>query len=135
MKSTRPYRVALLLAVCASIAPVVHAATVCTDDPERCSERGAAATRTPGMATVAAPSHVVCAPVTPAAATTAARKPTPTAPRRATSKPARVTPSPSFTAPATPGMGMLLKLSGGANGDVSWFPGHAADNSSASWVL
>jgi hypothetical protein len=49
-------------------------------------------------------------------------------------KPAKV--SPTAPAPATPGMGMLLKLSNGSGGEVSLFPSKPNDTTSgASWVL
>jgi len=109
----------------------------CPDDPERCVERGATVThRTVAVAptTVAA----TTAPARVAPATTAARKApaTATAPtRKPASKPARV--SPAAPAPATPGMGMLLKLSNGSAGEVSLFPSSKPIENSkeASWVL
>jgi len=52
---------------------------------------------------------------------------------KSSNKPARV--APSTPAPATPGMGMLLKLSNGGGGDVSLFPSRPAENTGASWVL
>ena len=132
MKLSRYSAIATLFAACALVAPVVRAATVCPDDPERCVERGASVSRTAGVAiaaTHAAP--VMNAPVQAAAAHKLAAAPV----RKATPKPARLTPLPASATPATPGMGMLLKLSGGTGGDVSWFPSHPADNSGASWVL
>ena len=69
------------------------------------------------------------------AVTVAAHKSAVATPRRPVSKPARITPLPASATPATPGMGMLLKLFGGTGGDVSWSPSHTADNSGATWVL
>jgi hypothetical protein len=44
--------------------------------------------------------------------------------------------TPSTPAPATPGMGMLLKLSNGSGGEVSLFPSKPNDTvTGASWVL
>jgi hypothetical protein len=65
----------------------------------------------------------------------AAHKPVAAPARKSAAKPVHVTPLPASATPATPGMGMLLKLSGGTGGDVSWYPGRPADNSGASWVL
>ena len=131
MKLTRYSAIAAVFAACALVAPVVRAATVCPDDPERCVERGASISRTAGVATAATHVSTTTMPVM----TAAAHKVTAAPARKAATKPARVTPLPASATPATPGMGMLLKLSGGTGGDVSWFPSRPADNSGASWVL
>ena len=132
MKQFRTTIVLFLVAAGALVAPVVRAGTVCPDDPERCVERGAAVSRSSGVVTGAA--HVAVVPAAPVEATAAAHKPAAAPARKSASKP-RVSPLPASTTPATPGMGMLLKLSGGTGGDVSWFPSRPADNAGASWVL
>lgn len=132
VKLSRYLAIAALFAACALVAPVVRAATVCPDDPERCVERGASVSRTAGVAT--ATTHVVSTTTAPVMAT-ATHKIAAAPARKPATKPARVTPLPASATPATPGMGMLLKLSGGTGGDVSWFPSRPADNSGASWVL
>lgn len=128
MKLSLP-TVVFMLAVCTLVAPVVRAAGVCPDDPERCVERGASVSHTAGVARSA--THAISTTATPVMVA-AAHKSAAAPARKPASKPARVTPLP---ASATPGMGMLLKLSGGTGGDVSWFPSRPADNSGASWVL
>jgi hypothetical protein len=131
VKLIRPCLFAALFAAGTLAAPVVRAAGVCPDEPERCVERGVTLTHTAGVVNGASQSHAVSAP----AVTAAAHKPAAATVRRSASKPARVAPLPSSSTPATPGMGMLLKLSGGTGGDVSWFPNRPADNTGATWVL
>ena len=133
MKLNRPFLTVAVMAVCLASAGVAIASG-CPDDPERCVERGATVShRTVAVApaTVAVSAHVV------PAATTAHKASTPTAaaPKsKPASKPARV--SPTAPAPATPGMGMLLKLSSGSGGEVSLFPSKPNDTKTgASWVL
>jgi hypothetical protein len=133
VKLTRFNGIALLIATVALVATASRAATVCPDEPERCVERGAAVSRTAGVVTSA--SHTVSAPAAPIVVA-AAHKPAPTPARKApAAKPAHTTPLPASATPATPGMGMLLKLSGGTGGDVSWYPARPADNTGVSWVL
>ena len=135
MKLTRLYLVAALFTASALVAPMVRAATGCPDDPERCAERGATVSRTAGVASCASQTHLASAPAPPVV-TVAARKPAPAPGRKAVTKPApRLTPLPASATPATPGMGMLLKLSGGNASEVSWYPSRPADNSGATWVL
>jgi len=136
VKLTRFIAIAILYAACAYVAPVVRAGTVCPDDPERCVERGAAVSRTAGVATTATSvTHAVALPAVVPVVAAAAHKPATAPARKSAGKPAHVTPLPATATPATPGMGMLLKLSGGNGGDVSWYPSRPADNSGASWVL
>lgn len=133
MKLNRPFLAIAVMTACVMSAASAFAG--CPDDPERCVERGATVThRTVGVApttaVASAPAHVAPATVVahkaPAAAATAKGKPA--------SKPAKV--SPIAPAPATPGMGMLLKLSNGAGGEVSLFPSKPNDTTpGASWVL
>jgi hypothetical protein len=133
VKQFRPFFSAALFVACALAAQVTHAAGVCTDDPERCVQRGSAVARTSGTVAL---SPAATVSVAPAVSMSAQHKlvPAPTAPAH---KPAAKAARPSATTPtpATPGMGMLLKLSAGAPGEVSWFPSRPADNSGASWVL
>jgi hypothetical protein len=132
VKSIRPYLViAVMAASAASVGPAI-AGTGCQDDPEHCVERGATTTRR-NVVVAQSSARVTPAPVAtaPVAQPVVARKATPT--HKSSNKPARVAQTP---APATPGMGMLLKLSNGGGGDVSLFPSRPTDNSTgASWVL
>ena len=133
MNLIRPLQLLFAIAAIAVIAPVASAGSRCTDDPERCVERGASVSR-PARIVSPAPTVITAQPVahTPARKVTAARK----APKvtRATSN-AGTTPAP------TPGMGMLLRLSTATGGDVTWSPGGRAqdkDNTistGASWIL
>src|SRR5262245_52002559 len=130
VKPSRPYLVLAALIASALSAGSVLAGTGCPDDPERCVERGATVShRTVAVAPV---TNVSVAPATvKMAPAVAAAKP---APVKKSQKPARVTPV--NPAPATPGMGMLLKLSNGSGGEVSLFPSKPSENSTgASWVL
>ena len=112
MKLIRLSLIAAVFSACAFLAPVVRAGTACPDDPERCVERGAAISHTRGVMSSAVQSHGVSTPTTPAVSV-AAHKSAAATPRRPVSKPARITSLPGSATPATPGMGMLLKLSGG----------------------
>jgi len=132
VKLTRSLAFAVLAAACALVVTVARAGSGCPDDPERCIERGASSPRTANVATSAART-VAPAPAT--AVVASARKPAAAPARKSPSRPAHATPLPSTATPATPGMGMLLKLSGGTGGDVSWYPSRPADNNGASWVL
>jgi len=133
VKLNRPSLVIAVMTVCVVCAGSALASG-CPDDPERCVERGATATHrsvvvAPATASATAPAHVAAtAPAThkaPAAMATS---------KKSASKPARL--SPTAPAPATPGMGMLLKLQNGSGGEVSLFPSKPNDtNSGASWVL
>lgn len=134
MKLTRYTGIAFLFAAGVLVAPVARAGGACPDEPERCVERGACTSRTAGV--VISATHVTPAPATPVV-TVAAHKsaPAPAPAHKSAAKPAHATPLPASATPATPGMGMLLKLSGGTGGDVSWYPSRPADNSGATWVL
>jgi hypothetical protein len=132
VKLTRSLVVPALAAACALVAPVARAGTGCPDDPERCVERGASVPHTATVATSA--TRIVTPPAAPAVVATA-HKSVAVSARKSASKPAHATPLPGTATPATPGMGMLLKLSGGTGGDVSWYPSRPADNTGASWVL
>ena len=140
MKLTRSLMfVAVFAGSLAAVATIARAGTGCPDDPERCVERGASTTHrmvviasntrstttTPAVVNTPAPAHKPAPAVSIAKAV--ARKPA--------AKPARPTPSVSAPTPATPGMGMLLKMSGGTGGDVSWFPSRPVDTTGASWIL
>ena len=132
MKLTRPFLAIAVLTACVMSASSAFAG--CPDDPERCVERGATVShRTVAVApAVVAPTTARIAPATATAHKAPAASVTPKS--KSASKPARVTPS--TPAPATPGMGMLLKLSNGSGGEVSLFPSKPNDTpSGASWVL
>ena len=113
------------------LAPVAHAGSRCSDDPERCVERGASVSRPASRAVTAAPALARPTPAATAVPThklTTVSKPAP--------KPARVAPRASAPPAPTPGMGMLLKLSSGTSGDVSWSPARNVESSTgASWIL
>ena len=133
MKLTRSLLLAAVIVAMAMSTSAARASTGCPDDPERCVERGAA---TPHR--VVAVANHVRGVTTPAPAPTVAPAPAPAhkvAPKPVAKKPVRLVPSLATPTPATPGMGMLLKMSGGNGGDVSWLPGRLVDNSGASWIL
>ena len=135
MKLNRPFLAIAVVTACVISAGSAFAGSGCPDDPERCVERGATVnhrtvTVAPATVVASAPTHVAPAAVqihkAPVVTATAKGKPA--------SKPAKV--SPTAPAPATPGMGMLLKLSNGSGGEVSLFPSKPSDTTSgASWVL
>lgn len=133
MKSIRPLLVVAAITAGAVSARPAMAGTGCQDDPERCVERGATTShRTVAVSPAPTVAAATVAPVR-IAPVSAAHKLAP-AQHKNTTKPARV--APSTPAPATPGMGMLLKLSNGGGGDVSLFPSRPSDsNTGASWVL
>jgi hypothetical protein len=119
----------LVVVAAALLAPVANAGSRCTDDPERCVERGASVSR-PAARTIASSPVITAQPAStaPARKTLAMRKIAP--------KPARVSPTAPVAPAPTPGMGLLLKLSSGSGGDVSWQPGgRPVDNTGASWIL
>lgn len=115
-------------------APAATAGTRCSDDPERCVKSTATLSRpvTRVVAGSASAPELAAAPA-PGAPAQVARKATAPA-RKAVGKPQRTA---QRAAPApTPGMGMLLKLSTGGGGDVSWLQGRSSEASSGqSWVL
>ena len=98
--------------------------------------RGPSVTRVSGSVALSSATTPVTA--VPAVASPVAHKVAPAPVQAPARKPAKapktLAPLASPT-PATPGMGMLLKLSAGAPGEVSWFPSRPADNPGASWVL
>ena len=130
MKLIRPFICAAFLLACALVAQIAHAAPTCSDDPERCVLRGAGT-----HVSSAVPLSAGAVTAMPAATVPAPRRIVPAPVHKPAARAAHVAPSASAPTPATPGMGMLLKLSAGAPGEVSWFPSHPADNSGASWVL
>ena len=132
MNLTRPAQMLLVVAATGLLASAASAGSRCTDDPERCVERGATVSRP--LARVATTTPAVLAPAQLAPSVSARKSSMVT--RKATLRAAKVTPrasAPSTPAP-TPGMGMLLKLSSGG-GDVTWQQGRNVDNSGASWIL
>jgi hypothetical protein len=132
VKLTRYTGIAFLFTLGVLVAPVARASGGCPDEPERCVERGASITHTAGVVT--SPTHATPAPATPVVAV-ASHKAAPALAHKSAAKPTHATPLPASATPATPGMGMLLKLSGGTGGDVSWYPSRPAENSGATWVL
>ena len=135
MHVTRSLQLIVVLAASALIAPAASAGSRCTDDPERCVERGASVSR-PSARVVAGepgPTLRVGTSLTPVVLAPARKL---AVAKKVAPKPAKVTPrasAPATPAP-TPGMGMLLKLSNGG-GDVTWQQGKSVDNSGASWIL
>jgi len=138
--SIRPYLVTAVIAGSLVCGGSAFAGGGCPDDPERCVERGASMSRrsvavpqassaTVAPARMSAPAVVAGGP----AAQLTAHRAVMQQQHKSSNKPARV--APSTPAPATPGMGMLLKLSNGGGGDVSLFPSRPAENTGASWVL
>ena len=135
MKPNHPFLVIAVIAACVTSAGSAFAGSGCPDDPERCVERGATVSHRTVTVAPAAVAPTV-ARIAPATATAHKAPAASVAPKsRSAGKPARVTPS--TPAPATPGMGMLLKLSNGSGGEVSLFPNKVNDTttSGASWVL
>ena len=115
--SARPlFTAAFTLVLAAALAPAAHAGrTGCADEPERCVKRTAspsAATSTIVAAQVSAPTPApVIARTKPTTAKAAGTRTTPRHVERAAHR------APS--APATPGMGTLLKVTTGTAGDIS----------------
>lgn len=140
MKLTRSLMfVAVFAGALAATVSIARAGTGCPDDPERCGERGA--TTPHRVVSIANSAHTVTSP-TPAVVNAPASAhrssvTTTTKPlaKKPAAKPTRPAPSVSAPTPATPGMGMLLKMSGGNGGDVSWFPSRPVDTTGASWIL
>jgi hypothetical protein len=136
VKLNRPFLALAVLTAFAVSAALAHAGSGCPDDPERCIERGA----TVSHRTVAAPpttSVTTTATAHASQVTVATHKAPVAAPaHKSATKPVR-TVSPATPAPATPGMGMLLKLSNGSGGEVSLFPSSKPNDTTqgASWVL
>ena len=133
MKLNRPFLAIAVMTACVMSAGSAFAGSGCPDDPERCVERGATVSHrtvvvAPATATANAHAAVVATPAHKAPAIAAPKG-------KPAVKSARV--SPATPAPATPGMGMLLKLSNGSGGEVSLFPNKVNDTttSGASWVL
>jgi hypothetical protein len=128
----RPLQLLFVVAAIAVIAPAAQAGSRCTDDPERCVERGASVSRPAARTLAPAPAVITAQPVlhVPARKATVSKK---------SPKVARVTPNAGTTPAPTPGMGMLLKLSTATGGDVTWSPGgRSQDNTAttgASWIL
>src|SRR5262249_4602756 len=131
VKLTRPLALALSFAACMALPQAARAG--CPDEPERCVERGANVSRSATVVTGTI--RVASAPATQVQAAPARKQLVVAPAHKLAGKPAHAAPSPVTTPPATPGMGMLLKLSGGTGGDVSWAPSRPADNTGASWVL
>ena len=133
MKLNRPFLAIAVMTACVISAGSAFAGSGCPDDPERCVERGATVSHrtvvvAPATVAASAPAHASVGTPAHKAPVVAASKSKPAA------KSARV--SPATPAPATPGMGMLLKLSNGSGGEVSLFPGKPNDTTSGvSWVL
>ena len=128
MNLIRAFHLLVVVAAVAVMAPVANAGSRCTDDPERCVERGASVSRPAARSVATAPSVIAAQPVLSVPARKAALT-------RKTPKLARVTPAVSPAPAPTPGMGMLLKLSNGTGGDVTWQAGRTTDNTGASWIL
>jgi len=132
VKLTRTFLALAALAVVVVSSRAAYASSGCPDDPERCVERGASMTHravasTPATVVVSAPAHAA-----PTATTLAHKAPAAAPTRKSAGKSARA----ATPAPATPGMGMLLKLSNGNGGEVSLFPSKPTEKTAeASWVL
>ena len=128
MKRTLPLHLLFALATCALLAPAASATTRCSDDPESCVKSASKASRPAiQLATTSAqaPATAQVAPTAPALKSAPAAKKPAAKPKSA---------APRTTTP-TPGMGMLLKLSNGSGGDISWTPGKASETQGQSWVL
>jgi hypothetical protein len=133
VKLNRSFLAIAMVTACVISAGSAFAGSGCPDDPERCVERGATVIH---RGVVVAPATVVPSPPAHAQVATAPahKAPAPAPKSKSVNKAARI--SPAAPAPATPGMGMLLKLSNGTAGEVSLFPGKLNDTTSgASWVL
>jgi len=133
VKLTRPAQLLFVVAATGLLTSAASAGSRCTDDPERCVERGTTVSRPSARVVTATPA---LAPASLAPSVTARKSSVVT--RKTTPRVAKATPrasAPSTPAP-TPGMGMLLKLSNGG-GDVTWQQGRSVekDNSGASWIL
>jgi hypothetical protein len=135
VKLTRTFFAIAVLAAVVVSSRAAYASSGCPDDPERCVERGAATSHravitAPATVAITAPAHTA-----PATALAHNKAPVATPARKSAGKSARVV-TPATPVPATPGMGMLLKLSSGSGGEVSLFPSKPTEKTSeASWVL
>ena len=135
MRRSIPQALLVALIACVSLAPAAFAGARCSDDPESCV-KGASRVSRPAVELASATSHtpatVQIAPGTPAPAPLfKAPAPVPSA-KKAAARPQRTTPR---TTTPTPGMGLLLKMSNGGGGDISWLPGKNNEATSPSWVL
>jgi hypothetical protein len=132
VKRTLPFHLLFALAACSLLASAAFATTRCGDDPESCVKSASKASR-PAVQLATNSTH---APSTTVTTSAPALKPAPPVVAPVTKKPAakpqRV--APRTTSP-TPGMGMLLKLSNGSGGEISWTPGKTSDTPGQSWVL
>lgn len=141
MNLIRPFQLLFVVAAVAVMAPVASAGSRCTDDPERCVERGASVSRPAARTVAPAPAVITAQTIASSPMRKAAvSKKTPKLTRATPGAPARSAGLGTTPAP-TPGMGMLLKLSTATGGDVTWSPGGRAqdkDNTlstGASWIL
>lgn len=135
MKRTLPLQLPLQLlfafAACALLAPAALATTRCSDDPESCVKSASKASR-PAVQMATNSTHASAAITASAPAKKMAPAVVAPVAKKPATKPQRV--APRTTSP-TPGMGMLLKLSNGSGGDISWTPSKTSDTPGQSWVL
>ena len=131
MKRTLLFHLLFAFAACALSAPVASATTRCSDDPESCVKGASKGSRAAVQLATTSPSIAAPAQVAPASI---ARKSAPAA-KKPAAKPQRVAPLTPLTPSPTPGMGVLLKLSNGATGEISWTPGKTSETPGQSWVL
>ena len=128
MKRTLPLHLLFAFAACSLFATTAFATSRCSDDPESCVKSASKASR-PAVQLASSSSHTSA----PAQVTTTAPAKKPAA---AVKKPAaKPKPAAPRTTSPTPGMGMLLKLSTGSGGDISWTPGKPYETPGQSWVL
>ena len=131
MKRILPLQLLFAIAALALLSTAAVAGARCSDDPESCMKSASKSSRsTVQLASTPAPA--------PLAPTVTAKKATP-APVAA-KKPAAKSKNGATLSPSpTPGMGVLIKLSNGNTGEISWAPTKPAEpgekQAAQSWIL
>ena len=131
MKRNLPLQLLFAIAALALLSSAALAGARCSDDPESCMKSASKSARTTArLASTPAPTPASLAP------TVTAKKATP-APTAA-KKPAAKSKNGAMLSP-TPGMGVLIKLSNGNTGEISWAPAKPAEpgekQAAQSWIL
>ena len=129
MKRILPLQLLFAIAAVALLSTAAYAGARCSDDPESCMKSAAKPART----SVQLASATTPAPLAPSVT---AKKPA-AAPVAKKSAAKSKNGAARSTSP-TPGMGVLIKLSNGSTGDISWTPANPAEPNAKptqSWIL